>query len=296
MICPNCGRETPDGMAFCFNCGAKLTAPNPAEQAAAEAAAQAQREAEEAAAKVQREAQEAQARAQREAEEAAAKAQREAQEAQARAQAQAQQAAAQAQAQAQQAQQQYSQQQYGPQQYGQQQYGPQQYGPQQYGPQQYGPQQYAPQPQAPKQPSAFDKLLTDDSSWLANFYKKSYNSFLAIVTLIGIAYTGIVFGLLFGKTGYVIILLFLEAMTLGAAVVGQLFLSKNKALGWILTLVAGGLRWLTVLISMIGFYAGARKYAPANTFNSLYSIFALLILGALIAGSVLVFIKNMKKK
>ncbi len=296
MICPNCGRETPDGMAFCFNCGAKLIAPSQAPDAAAQAAreaeqaAQAAREAE-LAAQAQREAELA-AQAQREAE-LAAQAQREAElaaQAQREVQAQAQAAQAQAQAQAQQFNQQpYAQQQYDPQ---------QQYGPQQYGPQQYGPQPYAPQPQtpAPKQPSAFDKLLTDESSWLANFYKKHYNTFLAICTLIGIAYTGIVFGLLFGKTGYVIILLFLEAMTLGAAVVGQLFLCKNKALGWILTLVAGGLRWLTVLITMIGFYAGARKYAPANTFNSLYSIFALMILGALIAGSVLVFIKNMKKK
>ena len=32
MICPNCGRETPDGMAFCFNCGAA----KPADDANAE--------------------------------------------------------------------------------------------------------------------------------------------------------------------------------------------------------------------------------------------------------------------
>ena len=313
MICPNCGRETPDGMSFCFNCGAKLVAQSQAQQAQAaaqqQAAEQAQREAAE---RAQREAAEAQARAQREAAEAQARAQREAQEAAERAQREAQAAAQQQAAQAQQQAQnpypygqQFNQQPYGPQgpqqAYGPQQYGPQ--GPQQYGPQ--GPQQYGPQapqqfaPQAPKQPSKFDKLLKGEPAFLKDFYTKRYNTFLAVCSLISIAFDGAVFALVYGlfgsskSVGFTLPILFLAAATLGAAIAGQLFLSAKKPIGWILTLVAGGLRFTTVLITMIGlFVLGDGDITSLTLFNCFYSIFALMIQGALVAFAVLVFLKN----
>ena len=343
MICPNCGRETPDGMSFCFNCGAKLVAQSQAQQAQAaaqqqaaqtqaaaqqqaeqarraaeqaqrEAAERAQREAAEAQARAQREAAE---RAQREAAEAQARAQREAAEAQARAQREAAeraqreaQAAQQQAAQAQQAAQQQAAQnpypygaqfnqqpqQYGPQ--GPQQYGPQQYGPQ--GPQQYGPQgpqQYAPQP--PKQPSKFDKLLKGEPAFLKDFYTKRYNTFLAVCSLISIAFAGAVFAFFAGafgvkgSVGYTLSILFLAAAAFGASVAAQLFLSGKKPIGWILTLAAGGLRVTTILITMIGLFdMGDGDITSLTLFNCFYSIFALMIQGALVAFAVLVFLKN----
>ena len=337
MICPNCGRETPDGMSFCFNCGAKLVAQSQAQAAAQQQAAQAQAAAQqqaeqarraaeqaqrEAAERAQREAAEAQARAQREAAERAqreaaeaqARAQREAAEAQARAQREAAERAQQAQAAAQQqaaqaqqaAQQQAAQnpypygaqfnqqpQQYGPQQYGPQQYGPQ--GPQQYGPQ--GPQQYAPQP--PKQPSKFDKLLKGEPAFLKDFYTKRYNTFLAVCSLISIAFAGAVFAFFAGafgvkgSVGYTLSILFLAAAAFGASVAAQLFLSGKKPIGWILTLAAGGLRVTTILITMIGLFdLGDGDITSLTLFNCFYSIFALMIQGALVAFAVLVFLKN----
>ena len=344
MICPNCGRETPDGMSFCFNCGAKLVAQSQtqqaqaaaqqqaaqaqaaaqqqaaqaqeqarraAEQAQREAAERAQREAaeraqREAAERAQREAAEAQARAQREAAEAQARAQREAAERAQQAQAAAQQQAAQAQQAAQQqaaqnpypygAQFNQQPQQFGPQgsrQYGPQQYGPQ--GPQQYGPQ--GPQQYAPQP--PKQPSKFDKLLKGEPAFLKDFYTKRYNTFLAVCSLISIAFAGAVFAFFAGafgvkgSVGYTLSILFLAAAAFGASVAAQLFLSGKKPIGWILTLAAGGLRVTTILITMIGLFdMGDGDITSLTLFNCFYSIFALMIQGALVAFAVLVFLKN----
>ena len=333
MICPNCGRETPDGMSFCFNCGAKLVAQSQAQQAqaaaqqqaaqaqaaaqqqAAQAQEQARRAAEqaqrEAAERAQREAAEAQARAQREAaeraqREAAERAQREAAEAQARAQREAAERAQQEQAAAQQqaaqnpypygAQFNQQPQQFGPQ--GSQQYGPQQYGPQ--GPQQYGPQgpqQYAPQP--PKQPSKFDKLLKGEPAFLKDFYTKRYNTFLAVCSLISIAFAGAVFAFFAGafgvkgSVGYTLSILFLAAAAFGASVAAQLFLSGKKPIGWILTLAAGGLRVTTILITMIGLFdMGDGDITSLTLFNCFYSIFALMIQGALVAFAVLVFLKN----
>ena len=355
MICPNCRRETPDGMAFCFNCGAKLAAPSQVQQAqqqaqaaqqqaqqqaqaaqqqAQEAQRQAQEQARLAAERAQREAaeraqreaaeraqREAAERAQREAaeraqREAAERAQREAAEAQAKAQREAQAAQQKAQQQAQQAAQnpypygpqfnpqpqQYGPQ--GPQQYGPQ--GPQQYGPQ--GPQQYGPQgpqQYGPQgpqqfaPQPPKQPSGFEKLLKGEPPLLKDFYTKKYNTFLAVGSLISIAFVGVVFALFAGvfnvegSVAYTLSILFTAAAALGASVVAQIMLSAKKFLGWILSFVAGGLRVATILVTMIGlFHLGDGEIESLTFFNCFYSIVALLVQCALVAFAVLVFIKN----
>ena len=296
MICPNCGKETPDGMSFCFNCGAKLAAPSQAPQPAPQPApspvpasmpyyrSEPQPVTEPAPAP------EAEPVAQPEPDPAPRP--------------------------------QFGQN--GPQ-YGQNgpqfspngpqfgpngpQYGPNgpqfghngpQYGPNgpQYGPNgpQYGPNgpQYNP-PKQPKGPSAFDKLLSGDPAWVLNFYTKNYNFFLAICSLISIAFTGSFFAA-HNMTGFTLGGLFLGGATLCAAVAAQIFLANKKFPGWILTFVAGGLRLITVLVTMIGLFRIEKLSGlTMNTFNWIYSLFALMVQGALVAFAVLAFLKNKDK-
>jgi len=302
MICPNCGRETPDGMAFCFNCGAKLAAPSQAQQAAEQAQREAQARAEQARLQAEEAARQQAEQAQREAQARAEQAQREMQ------QAQAQQAR-----QYQQYDQQYGQQQYGQpqyQQYGQQQYGQQPYQ-QQY--QQYGQQQYQQQyqqygqqpyqqpyqqyqaPPQPKQPSKFDKLLTGEPPLLVDFYTKHYNTLLAVGSMISLVFIGVVFALMVGSTAWTLILMFLAAAALGSAVFAQIMMPNKKVLGWIMTLVAGGLRWATILLVMIALFTVTKRHTPSILFNCFYSITSLLVHGALLAFAVIAFIKNKDK-
>ena len=278
MICPNCGRETPDGMAFCFNCGAKLAAPSQAQQAAEQAQREAQARAEQARLQAEEAARQQAEQAQREAQARAEQAQREMQ------QAQAQQAR------------QYQQydQQYGQQQYGQPQY--QQYGQQQYGQQPYQQpyQQYQAPPQ-PKQPSKFDKLLTGEPPLLVDFYTKHYNTLLAVGSMISLVFIGVVFALMVGSTAWTLILMFLAAAALGSAVFAQIMMPNKKVLGWIMTLVAGGLRWATILLVMIALFTVTKRHTPSILFNCFYSITSLLVHGALLAFAVIAFIKNKDK-
>ena len=96
-----------------------------------------------------------------------------------------------------------------------------------------------------------------------------------------------------GSVGYTLSILFLAAAAFGASVAAQLFLSGKKPIGWILTLAAGGLRVTTILITMIGLFdMGDGDITSLTLFNCFYSIFALMIQGALVAFAVLVFLKN----
>ena len=254
MICPNCGKETPDGMSFCFNCGARLTAPQPAPQP--EPAPEPQPQPASAPAPQPQPAPAPQPQP-------------------------------------------APRQQYGPN--SQPQYGPQygpngqpQYGPQ-YGPNgqpQYGPQAYP--PRQPKAPSKFEKLLTGEPAWLLNFFTKYYNFFLVICSLISISFIGACFAFV-GATGFTLSTLFLAGGTIGAAVFAQILLANKKSLGWIITLVAGGLRLTTVLVTMIGLFKLGEELTSMILFNCFYSITALMLQGALLALAVILFINNKEK-
>ena len=259
MICPNCGRETPDGMSFCFNCGARLTAQSQAPKAAPQPApAPAPQPAPAPAPQPQAAPQQPQYRQPQPAPQAQPQYNPNGQP-------------------------QYRQPQYNPN--GQPQYGQPPYGPN-------GPQ--ANPPRQPKGPSKFDKLLSGEPAWVLNFFEKYYNFFLVIGSLVSIAFTGACFAFV-GLNGYTVTLVLLAGATIGAAAFAQILLANKKSLGWIITLVAGGLRLTTVLITMIGLFKIGEGVTSMILFNCFYSIAALMIHGALIAFAVLVFIKNKNK-